>query len=142
MKQIINACRKSTKSLASGLPDVGAAIMEILQPVKASYIQKQQIAGYTQEVLIEIETSVSIQSINPESLKMLPEGQRSWDTNTIYALSNLNLKTDEVFTIDGTNYRILSRTDWKEYGFIEYNVIEDHQMNKPDPTEGTGYVTS
>lgn len=139
MKPIINACRKSTSDLASGLPDVGAAIMEILMPVKASYIQKQQIAGHTQEILIEIDTKVSIQTMSPQQLKMLPEGQRGWDTNTIYALSNLDLRLDEVFTIKGKNYRILAKTNWKEYGFIEYGTTEDYQMSKPDPTEGSGY---
>jgi len=142
MKPIINACRKSISELSSGLPDVGASVMEVLQPVVATYIQKQQIAGYTQEILIEINTKVSIQSMSPATLKMMPEGQRGWDYNTVFALSNLNLKLDEVFTIKGKNYRILGKTDWKEFGFIEYNTVEDYQMSKPDTTEGTGYVTS
>ena len=142
MKQIINAYRKSVMDLASGLPDVGAAIMEILMPVKASYIQKQQIAGYTEEILIEVDTKVSIQSIDAQQLKMLPEGQRGWNNFTVFALSNLDLKLDQVFTVKGKDYRILAKTDWKEYGFIEYRTTEDYQMNKPDPTEGSGYATS
>ena len=84
---------------------------------------------------------VSIQSINPQQLKMLPEGQRSWKNYTIYALSNLDLEPDEVFTINYIKYRILAKIDWVEYGYIEYSTVEDYKMNAPDPTEGTGYVT-
>jgi hypothetical protein len=138
---IDNACNRKTKDLSSALPNVGAAVMEILMPCRASYIQKQQIAGYTQEVLIDIITKVSIQSINPQQLKMLPEGQRIWKNYTIYALSNLDLEPDEVFTINYIKYRILAKIDWVEYGYIEYSTVEDYKMNAPDPTEGTGYVT-
>ena len=128
---IENACNKKLGELSSGLPDVGASIQELLQPVKASYVQKQQIAGYTQEVLIEVDTKASIQP-NLQPLKMLPEGQRKWRYFTVYALSNLDLQPDEIFTIKGINYRILGKTDWKEYGFISYECIEDYNLNAPN----------
>ena len=140
--KIRNACYRKLSNAASSLPDVGAAIMEILQPAKVSYVQKQQIAGYTQEVLIEIDTKISIQSMDPEKLQMRSEGQRSWNSFRVYALSNLDLDTDSIFTVKGDNYRILSKTDWKDFGFIEYSTVEDYDMNKPDPTQGLGYVVT
>jgi hypothetical protein len=140
MKPIINACNRSIGNLSSGLPDVGAAIMEILMPCKASYVQKQQVSGYTQEVLIEIITKVSIQP-SDEPLNITNVGERIWKHFTIYALNNLDLNPDEVFTIKGINYRIMSKKDWKEYGFIHYETVEDFKMSAPDPTEGSGYVT-
>jgi hypothetical protein len=129
---IQNASNRKTRDLASGLPDVGASIQILLQPVVATYIQKQQISGYTQEVSCSMDTKASIQPWSAEQLKMLPEGQRSWKYFTIYALANLNLATDEVFTIYEKSYRILDRTDWSDYGFIEYNTIEDYDSDSPE----------
>ena len=137
---IDNACNKKLKDLSSAVPNVGAAVMELLMPCRAVYVLKQQISGYTQEVLIDVITKVSIQP-NPQLLKMLPEGQRKWKTYTIFALSNLDLEPDEVFTINYMKYRILAKTNWKEYGFIEYSTVEDYHMDAPDPTLGTGYNT-
>jgi hypothetical protein len=139
MKDIINARNFATSDLASGLPDVAASIQEVLQGVKASYIQKQQINGYTQETLIEVITKVSIQPLTPQQLRMLPEGQRKWRYFTVFALKNLDLQPDEVFTIKGRNFRIQDKKDWKEFGFIAYNTIEDYNLNAPDPTLGQGY---
>jgi len=67
MKPIVNACNKNLNELASGLPDVGASIMEVLQPVVATYVEKQQIAGYTQEITISLPTKASIQPNNHRS---------------------------------------------------------------------------
>ena len=141
MKPIVNACNKDLNELASGVPDVGASIMEVLQPVTATYVEKQQIAGYTQEITINLPTKASIQP-NNQPLKMMPEGQRKWKYFTIYALCNLNLQPDMQFTIRGIVYRILDKTDWKEYGFIKYDTVQDYQVDLPDATEGAGYVTS
>ena len=80
---IQNAKDKKLSQLQSGLPDVSAAVMELLQPVKAVFMQKQQIDGYTQEIAVKVDTKASIQPLSPQALKMLPEGQRAWKYFTV-----------------------------------------------------------
>ncbi len=127
MSRIMNARDKSVNELSSALPNVGESIQELLQSVIATYIQKQQINGYTQEVLITILTRASIQPFTAQQLKIMPEGQRKWRYFTVYTQKNLDLQPDEIFAIKGINYRILGKTDWSDYGFFQYDTIEDYQ---------------
>ena len=116
---------------SSGLPDVGAAIMEILQPVVAVVMEKQQIDGYTQEIPVRINTKASIQPFSAQQLKMLPEGQRGWRYFAIYILSDVDLKPDEVFWINHNGYRIMAKYDWNRFGYFQYECVEDYN-NAPN----------
>jgi hypothetical protein len=124
---IINAKNFNTSRLSNAMPNVAEAIMELLRPVIATVIEKQQIAGRTEEIPINITTKASIQPLKAQDLDIRTEGQRSWKYYTIFALSNLNVKPDNIFIIHGVTYRVLSKADWKEYGFIRYDTIEDYQ---------------
>jgi hypothetical protein len=55
--KIVNAKDKKLSDLASSVPDVLAAVQELLQPTIAIIIEKQQIAGHTREIRIEINKS-------------------------------------------------------------------------------------
>jgi hypothetical protein len=126
MDKIINARDKKVSELNSGLPDVIAAIATLLQDVSAVYVQKQQIDGYTQEVPICVQTKACIQPMGDEQLKILPEGQRSWKYFYVWSLKNFDLATDEIFWIKSKGYRILDKTNWNDYGYIQYSCIEDY----------------
>jgi len=123
---IQNAKDKRLSQLQSGLPDVSAAVMELLQPVKAVFMQKRQIDGYTQEIAVRIDTKASVQPLSPQALKMLPEGQRAWKYFTVFCLNNVNLKPDEVFWINGKGYRIQDKSDWSQFGYFKYTCVEDY----------------
>lgn len=122
---LLNANKKKVSELNSGLPDVISAIQTLLQDTTAVYVQKQQIDGYTQEVPISIKTKACIQPAS-QDLTILPEGQRKWKYLDMWCLPNLNLELDDIFWVRHQGYRILSKIDWKQYGFINYKIIEDY----------------
>jgi hypothetical protein len=67
------------------------------------------------------------QPMSPEVLKLKPEGQRSWDWNTIHSTPELILKTDDIIIMEGHNYRVMERLDYAAYGYLEYHLVKDYQ---------------
>jgi hypothetical protein len=126
VEKIINAKDKKVSDLNSALPDVMAAVQELLRDTVVVCVQKQQIDGYTQEVPVSIQTKACIQPGSAEQLKIMPEGQRAWKYAAIWTLPNVNLLLDDVFWINDQGYRILDKTNWSRYGYIQYDCIEDY----------------
>lgn len=127
MDNIVNAKDKKTNDLSSGLPDVAGAIDVILQPTRAVIVQKQQIAGRTQEVPIEISTKASVQPFTAQQLSIKPEGLRAWKWFSIFCLRNADLKPGDAFIIKGMRYKIMEKYDWSAYGYFKYDAMEDYQ---------------
>ena len=111
---------------SSGLPDVSGAVDMLLQPVSIGVVQKRQVDGYTQEVTTYFDTKACRQPFSPRKLEVLPEGERSWRWETLWTLPNLVLKPDDVIYYRGIRYRVMSRLNWSEYGFYEFNILEDY----------------
>lgn len=117
--------RPLSASFSSGLPDVASAVTQNLQPVKIRVIKKTQIAGYTQETFTEIKTMASRQPMRDEEIVIKPEGQRSWTWEKVHSLPDLNLKLDDIFIWNDIRYRVMSRRNWAQYGYVEYEVVSD-----------------
>jgi hypothetical protein len=64
-----------------------------------------------------------------QQLMMKPEGQRRWNTETVYTDTDIDLKVDDKIIFDcadSQRFRIIDKTDWKDYGFIEYKLQSDY----------------
>jgi len=109
------------------LPDVSAAVMQFLQPVKIGIIQKQQINGLTQEIPCYVDTQATKQPFSAQQLEIKPEGQRGWRWFTLHALTNLDLKLDDVIILGELSYRVMQKYDYAEYGYYQYEIAEGFQ---------------
>lgn len=64
-----------------------------------------------------------------QKLEMKPEGQRRWNTETIYTDTTLDLSVDDIIYFDDETdkkYRVLNKTDYKNFGFNEYEITTDY----------------
>lgn len=123
---MINAKNFKVGQLSSALPDVSVSVNEFLQNVKLGFVQKQQIEGVTQEITTYKFYRAVKQPMN-EDLQIKMEGERSWKWFTIHATPDLILVTDDIIIFEGLRYRVMGKMDYKEYGYVEYHVIEDYQ---------------
>lgn len=69
-------------------------------------------------------------------LALLPEGQRAWNWQMLYAQPVLSLNVDDVvvWTDSFTNphqVRVMSRKDYRIYSFMEYSVVMDWSGSGP-----------
>lgn len=108
------------------LPNMQQTLLNWFQVVTFTLISKSIV----DHLLVESETPSSFlgvrQPMKPQMVAMKPEGQRSWKWETIHAHPDLVLKTDDVMVFFGIRYRVMEKLDWKEYGYVEYHIVQDY----------------
>jgi hypothetical protein len=121
---ISNACTIPINNTAGNLPNVSEGLSSWFQQVTFIRITKMITNGD----LFESETPfVFFGVVQPtvQNLRMLPEGQRSWLYKTVYALPGLVLTTDDVVMYAGVRYRVTGKTDYTQFGYVDYSLCQD-----------------
>lgn len=108
------------------LPDVSNGVQMFFQPIKINVVCKTQIDGYTQETTRCITAQGVRQSFSADQLALKPEGERTWRFSKLYCTPDVALKLDDIIYIRGVKYRVMGSADWAEYGFSEFDLVEDY----------------
>lgn len=108
------------------VPNMGSVIVGWFQAMTFVVVTKSQVNFETKETVSTVTFKGVIQPYTPEQLSIRPEGERTWKWYKIHADTSLKLITDDKVTYLGVNYRVMSRSDFSLYGYIEYDVIEDY----------------
>lgn len=115
----------------SSLPDVSVALHNWMQLMTFNIICKKIIDGYTQEIKSEITTHAVRQPMSPQMIALQPAGSRSWKWETLHALPDLVMNIDDQVTYQGETFRVRGKGNYPEYGYIEYQLVEDYNhMNE------------
>lgn len=118
----------------SGLPDVSQGVMNLFQPVNVGLISSTQQNGYTQTFVSRWVNTKGVRIQTPNNLVMTKTGERIWDSQDIYFLSDITLKADDLFIFQGIQYRVLVTEDWEDYGYNKYSVTQDYtKVDNTDP---------
>ncbi len=124
---------KDTPLLANPgtLPNLQGALLNWFQPITFVKVQKTIVDSE----LVEAEQEYYFKGVKypmkPQEVAMKPEGQRTWIWSTILALPDLVLDPDEIIQIGEVRYRVIDKSDWKEYGYVQYGVVQDYQRSTP-----------
>jgi len=128
---IFNASNAPLNTLHLNLPNLGLTIVGWFQDVVIGIITKTVVNGRCVETVLEITTKGVKQPFTAEQLAILPEGERSWKWYMLHCQASLALNTDDVITIRGTRYRVMSRLGYDEYGFLQYELVDDYTTTIP-----------
>lgn len=122
-----NAGKLTLSQNSSALPDVSAAVMDLLQPTTVKIITQQMINGYYEPTPPQlIQTQAAIQPLKQElAIKM--EGERNWRWFMIHILPNVDLNNNDFITLFGIKYKVMGKENWFQYGYIMYHVVEYFQ---------------
>jgi len=129
---IPNAKNIPLNALQGTVPDVSGALMDRFQQMTFGQIGKviNQIFQ-VQETVTNFSFLGNWQAAQPTNLEIMARGERSWTYWTVHTLSVLPLQTDDVITYLGTQYRVMSKTDFTLNGFVEYRFISDYSGSGP-----------
>ena len=122
---MIRSAGKLKISENPALPSVQGVVDTFLQAVKIGIITKTIIRGKTQEITNWKTIRASRQAMT-ESLAVRKEGERSWRWHVFHVTPDVLLQTDDIVVFQGTQYRIMEKEDWAQYGFLKYNAIENY----------------
>jgi hypothetical protein len=122
---IKNAKDISLNQNTGTLPDVSAALLNWLQPMQVKQITKKNVNFSVVETVVLINFEGVVENQSPEQIMYKPEGQRSWKWVAIWTLATITLNVDDIVTSLGKTYRIKNKSDWYQYGYINYEAVED-----------------
>lgn len=119
--------RGTIRDAATPVPQVGSALRGWFKPMIIGLYTAQIVDGSPVKKLVEIATSGMIQAGDAEVLKLLPEGDRSWKSVMLHVLPGLGLQTSDKIKIKGVNYTVMQSTDYEEYGFTQFDLVEGYR---------------
>lgn len=108
------------------LPNVSGALLNWFQILTFTTIVKTVVNFQLVETTTTQDYQAVIQPFTAQQLMIKPEGQRLWKWFTLHSFTDLILVPDDIATIQGVAYRVMGKWDWKEYGYIEYHLVEDY----------------
>jgi len=123
---IVNANRLSVDECTGGGPNVRSTIYGMFHRISLAKVTKSIVDFEVKEVVCPLETLGVIQPLSEQELKMKPEGQRAWTWKQIHATPDLVLIPDEIIQYRGEQYRIESKKDFKEYGYVRYHCVKNY----------------
>jgi hypothetical protein len=109
-------------------PNMNSAVMAWAKETTV-YVSGKRTQDYkTYETFYEYRMKI-FKVPSGQNLEMKPEGQRSWNRETLYADTKYNLNVDDIIYFeneDSERYRIMNKIDWSRFGFIQYEIMSDY----------------
>ena len=101
------------------------------RPLVISLIRKALVNYEVSEGNTEkIQTTGVLQPLSSEKLELKPEGERSWIWKLLHCTSP-TMQTDDVAIIFGVRYRVMTKTSFADFGYVKYELVEDHRAAQP-----------
>ena len=108
------------------LPSMRDAMANWFQPLKFTQVIKS-IVNYKNVETLKVKCfNGVIQPMKAQELMMRPDGQRAWIWKTVHAYPDLVLVPDDIIIIQGVKYRVMDKTDYTEYGYVVYNIVQNY----------------
>jgi hypothetical protein len=107
------------------LPNVGGAIGAWAAPLEFMLVGKEQRDFQTVEVLYPKRARGIRAPLKAQEIAMKPEGERAWRWEAIHCTPSLQLRIDDVVIFAGVRYRVTGKKDYAEYGYLEYEILQD-----------------
>lgn len=128
---IVPANKQPITTAAYTLPQVRTTLTGWFQRLVLTFVSKTIQDREVIEVQRKLECRGVIQPFGARELKIKPEGERSWGWKMLHTTPDVDLRPDDEFFIGPTRYRVMSKLGYPEYGYIQYELIQDYQ-----PTRG------
>lgn len=116
------------------IPNVESALANWMQPIVFGIVTKTVNGFEVVETMTELSFMGVIQPLAPKRLAMKPEGQRQWTWIQLHAQPDVVLEPDSVVIYLGKQTRIMARTNYTNYGYVEYELVQDYTGAGPEVT--------
>jgi len=127
MSRVMSANKRTLSESYGGLPQMAQSVQTLMIPMSVAILSVENVGGFAQTTERMKRTMGCKQPASAEQISIRPEGERSWKFFTFHCLPDLVLTTGDRITINGSRYRVMEKSDFTEYGYLEYLVAEDFQ---------------
>lgn len=116
------------------VPNVNGAMLQWFQPMIFTAVTKIVVGGEVIETGTPINFRGVIQPLSNRDLLIKPEGERAWTWYMLHADPSLSLNVDDVVNYLGQQTRVMARKDYRLYGYMYYELIQDYTGSGPEET--------
>lgn len=117
--------------LLSLMPQVGDTLLDYFQPMQFTQIVKSVSQFQSKEQGIRHNFQGVWQPFSAQQLRMKPIGQRAWNWQMLHADPSLALKPDDTVKYLTRQYRVMSKWDYTNMGYIQYDLVLDWTGSGP-----------
>ena len=121
---IFNASQRPLSESATTLPTMAATIKGWFRPITLGRVTQAIKDRETVEVIRDQKTRGVMQPFRPQQLVLKPEGERQWKWFMLHAETDLILATNDTVVYRGTRYTVMEKTDYSEYGYVQYDLVD------------------
>ncbi len=115
----------------SALPQIGNAVGAWAQTLEFVVVGQEVIDHRVVERFYPRKGRGTRIPLRPQELQAKPEGQRAWRWEQIFTTPSIALDVNDIISFglptEGTRYRVMSKADYSQFGFIQYEVVQDYQ---------------
>ncbi len=132
--RITNGKDRKLSANPGTLPEMSGALMSYFQKMRAKRLI-HRTANF-EAVKEETEENIDLnfmgvkQPFTPRQLAIKPEGMRAWKWFTIHSTPDFILEPNDEFILGDVEtvvFTVMEIGDFREYGYMRYEVIEDYQ---------------
>lgn len=116
------------------VPNVNGAMLQWFQPMVFTVVTKIVVGGEVVETGTPVNFRGVIQPLSNRDLLIKPEGERAWTWLMLHADPSLTLNVDDVVNYLGQQTRVMARKDYRLYGYVYYELIQDYTGSGPEET--------
>lgn len=112
----------------SALPNMSNTIVGWFLNISFEYVERvQDGADWVETTKQVFNTKGVVQPPSMQELKIYPEGMRGWEWLQIHVLPDVDLPLNQFIRYDGRLFKIMSKKDWRKYGYIKYVLLEAYR---------------
>lgn len=134
LSPIFNASEVTLDKNPGTLPNVLQGLLQWFQPLIFGQVLKAVVNFNVVETVTEITFFGMWMPYKPsQTLLMQKDGQREWVYFKLFALPSPGLSPDDILIQNSIQYRVLQKSDFTQYGYVEYLLIQDYTGSGPTP---------
>ena len=123
---ITNGKDKDFSISTMSTPNMEGALDNWMQKLTVKVVTKTTVDYQTVETTVSFDIEAVKQQMNPIRIETKPEGQREWDWFTLHTKAANIFKVDDIVTFNDNNYRIMTVSDFRDYGYFQYDMIRGY----------------
>lgn len=128
---LLNASSFPLTYTANSLPQMESALENWYLPMTFTIVVKNVVNSEVIETRTDVDFQGVWQPLSVRELALKPEGERKWKYYRVHAPIGLVLKPDMCIEYQGTQYRVSGEWNYKEYAYVEYELVEDFEGSGP-----------
>ncbi len=126
-----NGADRPLNTNSGTLPDVSGAMLDYFQQMTFGVVTKTVMNFQVVETMLEVSFQGVLQPQSARQISYKPEGQRGWKWFMLHAEPALVLDLDQVVKYLGVQYRVKAQSDYRLYGYVQYELVDDFTGSGP-----------